>query len=130
MGQIPFVVGGSESAGMRRSYSALSRLNRSQKGSDVSPLRRAASMSRCACQPVLTPTIIPRVGRRRWTTVSSTFSPLGSSTIETSLSSFPQVKTSFRRIELDDPALHPVLLAEALRPLARRVGQLAVAPDE
>ena len=26
-----------------------------------------------------------------------------------------------RRIELEDPALHPVLLAEALRPLARRV---------
>ena len=53
-------------------------------------------MSRCACQPVLTPTIMPRVGRRRWTTVKSTFSPLGSSTIETSLSSFPQVKTSLR----------------------------------
>src|ERR1700729_1541327 len=26
-----------------------------------------------------------------------------------------------RRIDLDDPALHPMLLAKALRPLARRV---------
>ena len=34
------------------------------------------------------------------------------------------------RIELGDPALHPVLLGEAGRPLAGRVGELVVAPDE
>ena len=33
-------------------------------------------------------------------------------------------------IELDDPAFHPMLLAKSIRPLARRVGELAVAPDE
>jgi hypothetical protein len=33
------------------------------------------------------------------------------------------------RIELGDPALHPVLVAEALLPLAGRVGQLVVSPD-
>src|ERR1700722_8939568 len=35
-----------------------------------------------------------------------------------------------RRIELKDPALHPVLFAKTLRPLARWVGELAVAPDK
>src|ERR1700760_3039563 len=35
-----------------------------------------------------------------------------------------------RRIDLDDPALHAVLLTKTVRPLARRIGELAVAPDE
>src|SRR5215510_1277125 len=34
------------------------------------------------------------------------------------------------RIDLGDPALHSVLVAEALRSLARRIGQLIVAPEE
>src|SRR5271154_5661778 len=34
------------------------------------------------------------------------------------------------RVELGDPALHPMLVVEALRPLSRRGGQLVVAPPE
>src|SRR5262245_64004096 len=33
-------------------------------------------------------------------------------------------------IDLGDPALHPVLVAETGRPLSGRVGKLVVAPDE
>ena len=71
-----------------------------------------------------------RSGRRRWITVRSTSSPLGSSVIDTSPLLVPGEGELAGRIELDDPALHSVLLAEAGRPLAGRIGQLVVAPDE
>src|SRR5436190_1832029 len=82
-------------AGSRRSYSALRRLQPSQNGSGSVPLTRATRTSRCMCQPAPTISIVPRSGRRRWITVSSTSLPCGSSSNETS-PLFPHVKTSLR----------------------------------
>ena len=62
--------------------------------------------------------------------VSSTSSPFGSRVIVDLASSIPGEGELSRRIELEYPALQAVLLAEAGRLFARRVRQLAVAPDE
>ncbi len=62
--------------------------------------------------------------------MSSTSWPLGFQLEGDVAAAFPGDGELAGRIELGDPALHPMLVGEAGRPLAGRVGQLVVAPDE
>ena len=108
----------SGSGGTRRSYSVRRRLSRPRTAPAPRPSRgrpacRDAHASRRR-RPAL-----PRSGRRRWITVSSTSSPSGSSSKETSPLPFPGESELAGRIEL---VIRLCIRCSSQKPAGRRPG--------